>query len=278
MRRREGFACHPYIPLTSRQVYRPMRDERIAVTTVTVSVENVVRGGVPPARFKTLGVDVEGARLEDRRRQTMERARDEILGLDLARQAQLGGFACRELEGRGCLLEIPSFGGRIEIRMPEAEITVPPLTDSLSLRVLALRYVKLACGVPESGEWIAYRDLPGGRFYAATLVPTVEQPLARLFGNSEDILARVSSALGGARADYGDEAFIFHAFPRVPLLLVMHRGDEEFPPDCRVLFDRCCSNYLNTDDLKVLSTQLAAYLMKGAGEEADTENLLWMVE
>ena len=66
--------------------------------------------------------------------------------------------------------------------------------------------------------------------------------------------------------------------PRVPLLLVMHRGDEEFPPDCRVLFDRCCSHYLNTDDLKVLSTQLAAYLMKGAGVEADTENLLWMVE
>jgi hypothetical protein len=228
--------------------------------------------------FLNPGGDVEKADMEDRRRQTMQRAREEILGLDLVRQAQLGGFALRELEGGGCLLEIPSFGGRIEIRMPEGEIAAPPLTDSLSLRVLALRYVRLACGVPESGEWIAYRDLPGGRFYAATLAPTVEQPLARLFGNSGGMLGRVSSTLGGERADYGDEAFIFHAFPHVPLLLVMHRGDEEFPPDCRVLFDRCCSRYLNTDDLKVLSTQLAAYLMKGAGEEADTENLLWMVE
>ena len=235
-------------------------------------------GGVPPARLKTLGVDVEKADMDERRRQTMERARGEILGMDLARQAQMGGFTCRELEGGGCLLEIPSFGGKIEIRMPEGEMTVPPLTDSLSLRVLTLRYVKLSSGVPESGEWIAYRDLPGGRFYAATLVPTVEQPLARLFGSSGGTLGEASGALGGVKADYGDEAFIFHAFPRVPLLLVMHRGDEEFPPDCRVLFDRCCPCYLNTDDLKVLATQLVAYLMKGAGEEADTENLLWMVE
>jgi Domain of unknown function (DUF3786) len=216
--------------------------------------------------------------MEEHRRRTLERARDEILGMDLARQASMGGFACREDKDKGCLLEIPSFGGCIGIRMPQGEMTVPPLTDSLSLRVLAMRYVKLSCGVPESGEWIAYRDLPGGRFYAATLVPTVEQPLARLFGNSKGSLEKASTSLGGVKAEYGDEAFIFHAFPRVPLLLVMHWGDEEFPPGCKVLFDRCCSSYLNTDDLKVLATQLAAYLMKGAGEEADTENLLWMVE
>ncbi|MEW6555196.1 MAG: DUF3786 domain-containing protein [Actinomycetota bacterium] len=216
--------------------------------------------------------------MDERRRQTLERAWDEISGLDLVRQAELGGFTCHVRANGGCLLRLPSFGGRIDIRMPEGEMEVPPHTDSLSLRVLALRYVKLSCGVPTSGEWIAYRDLPGGRFYAATLVPTVEQPLARIFGSRRESLEKAASSLGGTCADYGDEAFVFHAFPRVPLLLVLHWGDEEFPPDCRVLFDRCCSSYLNTDDLKVLATQLAACLMKAAGEEADTENLLWMVE
>jgi hypothetical protein len=207
----------------------------------------------------------------------MERALAEIRGMDLAGQAVSGGFTCTKVTG-GLLLDIPSFGGHIEISMPKGEMVLPGDTDSLSLRVLALRYVKRSCGVPESGEWIAYRDLPGGRFYASTLVPTVEQPLAVLFGNSRGSLREVSRRLGGARAAYGDEAYVFHAFPRIPLLLVLHWGDDEFPPDCRVLFDRCCSHYLNTDDLKVLATQLTAYLMKGAGESGDTENLLWMVE
>jgi hypothetical protein len=198
--------------------------------------------------------------------------------MDLAEQARKGGFCCRVIKGGGHLLEIPSFGGRIEISMPLGEMAMPPLTDSLSLRVLALRYIKLSCGVPLSGNWIAYRDLPGGRFYAATLVPTVEQPLARLFGSSKGSLQEASRKLGGVGADYGDEAFIFHPFPRVPMLLVLHRGDDEFPPDCRVLFDSCCSSYLNTDDLKVLATQLAAYLIKSAGKDADSVNLLWMVE
>jgi hypothetical protein len=218
------------------------------------------------------------AQAEESRRRTISRALDEVRGMDLAAQAGKGGFACRAKEGGGHLLVIPSFSGSIEISMPEGEMTLSRQTDSLSMRVLALRYVKLSCGVPESGEWIAYRDLPGGRFYAATLVPTVEQPLAALFGGNRGLLGEVSRRLGADKARYGDEAYVFHAFPRVPLLLVLHWGDDEFPAGCRVLFDRCCSHYLNTDDLKVLATQLAACLMKEAGDDASAENLLWMVE
>ena len=215
---------------------------------------------------------------EERRRRTIETALEEIRGMDLEEQARRGGFSCEGLSGGRCRLSIPCFGDRLTIGLPGGKMDVPARIDSLSLRVLALRYIKLSCGEPESGDWIAYRDLPGGRFYAATLVPTVEQPLARQFGMSRGSLGEVSGELGGEAADYGDEAYIYRPFPRTPLLLVLHWGDEEFPPDSRILFDRCCSHYLNTDDLKILATQLAAYLLKGAGAEEDTENLLWMVE
>ncbi len=215
---------------------------------------------------------------EERRARIIEEALDEVRDLDLEEQAERGGFAIRPAPGGGRALSIPSFGGEIKISMPGGGMSLPELTDSLTMQVLALRYVKLASGIPVSGEWIAYRDLPGGRFYAATIPPTVERPLAGLFGIRRGLLGEVAAGLGGERAAYGDEAYAFHAFPRVPLLAVIHWGDEEFPPDCRVLFDRCCSGYLNTDDLKILATQLAACLLKLAGEEAETENLLWMVE
>lgn len=213
-----------------------------------------------------------------RRKAAFEDALEEIRHVDMRRQAELGAFRCEDLGAGIQRLVMPSFGDTVEILMPRGDMRVPSHIDSFSLRVLALRYVKLSCGVPETGEWIAYRDLPGGRFYAATLVPTVEEPLARIFGFRRGLLGEAAAHLGGTRAEYGDESFVFRAFPRVPLLLVLHWGDDEFPPQCRVLFDRCCSHYLNTDDLKVLATQLAAYLMRWAGEESEVDNLLWMVE
>ena len=214
---------------------------------------------------------------EDRSR-TIERALREIEGLDLEDQARKGGFTCESLPDGGKRILIPCFNDSLEIIFPEGEIDPPQHLDAFSLRVLALRYIKLSSGVPISGEWIAYRDLPGGRFYAATLVPTIEQPLARAFGREGGALGEAARDLGGEEASYGDESYIFRPYPRTPILVVLHWGDEEFAPDSRVLFDRCCSHYLNTDDLKVLATQLAAFLLKGEGGGGPDESMLWMVE
>lgn len=227
-----------------------------------------------PVRTMVMEVEVDGERKEKAFLQALE----ELEGVDLERQAELGGFACHDLVDGTRKLVIPSFDGTLEVTIPGGDMRIPPHLDSLSLRVLALRYVRLSCGVPESGKWIAYRDLPGGRFYAATIAPTIERPLAEIYGYRRGALGEAAARFGGVKADFGDESFVFHAFPRVPLLLVLHWGDEEFTPECRVLFDRCSSHYLNTDDLKVLATQLAAYLMRAAGREEEAENLLWMVD
>lgn len=205
-------------------------------------------------------------------------ALEELEGLDLEEQARRGGFTCISLADGGRRIRLPFFGETLEVLFPGGEMTLPPRLDAFSLRVLALRYIKLSCGVPVSGEWIAYRDLPGGRFYAATLAPTIEQPLARAYGNARGLLGEAARELGGEEASFGDESYIFHPYPRTPLLVILHWGDDEFAPECRVLFDRCCSHYLNTDDLKVLATQLAAFLLKRAGGGGPDENLLWMVE
>lgn len=215
---------------------------------------------------------------EERKARTFEQALEEIRGIDLEGQAQKGGFNCESLADNRYKITIPTFGESLELILPQGDMILPPHIDSFSLRVLALRYIKLSCGVPVSGEWIAYRDLPGGRFYATTLVPTVEQPLAQAYGMNRDLLGEVARALGGEEASYGDESYVYLPFPRVPILVVLHGGDDEFAPDSRVLFDRCCSHYLNTDDLKILATQLAAFLLRGTGRSVQDENLLWMVE
>lgn len=198
--------------------------------------------------------------------------------MDPVEAAPRGGFGIEEGESLVALLS-QCFGHSLRIEFPGPRVILPPPVDLFSLRILALRYLYRADGSPVTGEWVAYRDLPGGLFYAATIPPTVERPLAEAFGWQPGSLTSAAAHLGGQPEYFGDEAFSYLAFPRVPLLVVLHRGDEEFPPEARVLFDRCCSHYLNTDDLKVLATQLSALLLRLSGRDYRAEDaLLWMVD
>ncbi len=215
---------------------------------------------------------------DDRRSEAWDKAVREAASVDPESAASLSGFDLERREG-GIVLLSECFGYPLRVEFPGPRIILPPPVDLFSLRMLALRYLKKADGSPITGEWVAYRDLPGGLFYAATIPPTVERPLAEAFGWAPGSLASVAPMLGGQLEDFGDESFSFKAFPRVPLLMVLHGGDEEFPPEAKVLFDRCCSHYLNTDDLKVLAVQLSVLLLRLSGKDYRAkDSSLWMVD
>ena len=214
----------------------------------------------------------------ERRAEAWRIAVSEVSTVDLTEAAPRADFVLEEGKAHLALLS-QCFGHPLKVEFPGPRVILPPPVDLFSLKILALRYLYRADGSPVTGEWVAYRDLPGGLFYASTIPPTVERPLAETFGWQPGSLASVAAHLGGHPEDFGDESFSFLAFPRVPLLLVLHWGDEEFPPEARVLFDRCCSHYLNTDDLKVLVTQLSALLLRLSGRDHRAEDpLLWMVD
>jgi len=50
--------------------------------------------------------------------------------------------------------------------------------------------------------------------------------------------------------------------PRVHLAIILHRGDEEFPPAVSVLFDGAAGHYLPTDDLAVACGLLVGALLR----------------
>ena len=215
-----------------------------------------------------------------RKEEAWQKAVEDLRGMDLGPAAEKGLAVLKESPEGGSLI-IECFGHPLRLNLLSFEFEAPSIIDLFTLKVLALRYLSKSDGAPVTGEWIDYRDLPGGMFYSATIPPTVEDPLARFFGHERWSLTDIAPALGGKESDYGDESFVFHAFPRVPLLVVLHWGSDEFPPGARFLFDRCCSHYLNTDDCKILATQTAALLIKMAGgvyASDDDPAALWMVD
>jgi hypothetical protein len=129
-------------------------------------------------------------------------------------------------------------------------------------QALLLYYFTTADGIPLSGSWISFAELPDGRFYNQAFQGYSGQELARSFGNNLNAFEQAAQSLGGMQQSIADAAFAFQALPRVPLLAVYWRGDEDFPPSCQILFDASASHYLPCDACAILGSTLTHQLIK----------------
>jgi hypothetical protein len=151
------------------------------------------------------------------------------------------------------------------IMIPDCKIlledsgTEAPLRD----KILILHYFTGAKGTPATGKLIAYKQLPGGVSYFPAFSQRAIAPLVKNFGRSPELLRKAAAKLGGREADYGDIAVNVNAFARVPITLVLWKGDEEVAPNGNILFDANISNYLSTEDVTVLSETIIWKLVKG---------------
>ncbi len=119
-------------------------------------------------------------------------------------------------------------------------------------QVLILHYLQGACsseGASTTGEWISFQDIPDGRFYMDAFVRRAKEPLLKAFGDNPGRMPELaSSAYDTSGLDYGDFSVIVKALPLVPVALVLWEGDEEFPPEGNILFDRSISKFLSAED------------------------------
>ena len=129
----------------------------------------------------------------------------------------------------------------------------PPLQQ----QILLLHYLKGAwasSGAPVTGEWIAFQEVPDGRFYLDAFHRRAKHPLVQTFGNKPERLVEIAAAAFGAVSlDRGDFSVMVQAFPLVPIALVLWKGDEEFPPEGNLLFDRNISRVLSAEDIAWLA-------------------------
>jgi len=133
-----------------------------------------------------------------------------------------------------------------------------PLRD----KILILHYFTGAKGTPAIGKSIAYKQLQGGVSYFPAFSQRAIGPLVRNLGRSPELLRKTAAKLGGRDADYGDVSVIINAFDRVPITLVLWRGDEEVAPNGSILFDASISDYLSTEDVTVLSETIVWKLVR----------------
>ncbi len=120
-------------------------------------------------------------------------------------------------------------------------------------QVLLLHYLITATGTPVTDKWITFREVPSGPFYYSPFVKRAIAPLVSCFGNAPEGLERVAPQMGHMITTPGDKALKVQALPRVPVVLSLWKGDDEFPPDGNVYFDASVTSYLTTEDIAYLA-------------------------
>ncbi len=182
---------------------------------------------------------------------------------DIERQCRNSGADCQSIDSRKTIA-LEYLNRRFQITLPDIAVSAADGGEELKLRekILVLHYFTQAKGAKLSHQVITYKELPGATNYIATFTQRAIKPLVDNFGKKPERLPDAAVTLGGKKADYGDVSVTINAFSRVPVTLVLWRGDDEFPPSGNILFDSSITDYLTLDDINVLCETIAWKLVR----------------
>lgn len=179
---------------------------------------------------------------------------EKLAGVDSIEQQCLKAGARYEVIDSKEVIFIDYLSRTYQIDFPDIEVSLVDSVEKVTIRdkILILHYLTSAKGTPLSYKLTAYKELPEGSNYFPTFCKRTTKPLLAHFGNEPHLLVDAAARMGGQKADYGDTAVTINAFSRVPITLVVWKGDAEFPPEGSILFDRTISDYLSIEDINVL--------------------------
>lgn len=158
---------------------------------------------------------------------------------------------------------LPFLGRKVEVTYPEGTVGYCEDKDSLSLQEqgLILHYLLGVRDIPCTGELITFREIPSGEFYYQPFLKRVQAPLIMNFGSDQELLRRTGAKLGGKDVNLGDVSMCFLPLPKIPITLILWKGDEEFPPTGTVLFDSSIKSFFPAEDIAFLAGSLVYKLM-----------------
>lgn len=131
-----------------------------------------------------------------------------------------------------------------------------PKTYQDFLYLFILFYLINAKKIVPKGQWISEKDIAGG---AAFFRGPHTIPVDVIAGRIKDDMALfkvICKGLGGRSIDLADAAFSFQITPLIPVAVLYWQGDEDFPAEVKLLFDRTIEEHLPLDILFALAVEV----------------------
>lgn len=119
--------------------------------------------------------------------------------------------------------------------------------------LFAVHYLLTAREISPSGQWISEKDMMGGAtfFRGPHAIPT--HLIANRVNNSVDAFRSLCTAYGGAPLAMADAAYSFSITDRIPVAVLYWAGDDEFPAEAKLLFDKTLPKHFALDIIFALA-------------------------
>jgi len=198
------------------------------------------------------------ARADDYRK-AYEIAKEELQNHNPHHVCRASGALCLEEAKRLSGIKLMFLNRPITISWPDVAFAQESDKEiPIKQKILVLHYLNGVSTKDLTGTLISYKDIPSARFYLDAFNRRVKQPLIQAFGEHPDRLLPIAKELFGAStSSLGDISVEIKAFPKVPVTLVIWKGDEEFPCDGTIIFDSSIGDILSAEDI----TELASHIV-----------------
>lgn len=211
------------------------------------------------------------ARLSEARetpyRRSLDRARQEMGGIDPVAVARRSGAAYQAFDGGGGAFTLPFLGQNYVIGYPDFEIVGAETgrAPSVYRQVILLHYLKTVDDAYVPAGFVSFGGLPHGRPYERSLQEGALESLARAYAGNLNHLRLAAQTLGGRPLKvegYAGDAFSFWPLPRLPMGLLLTPGDDEFPVRARLLADVNTEKWLPIYDAAIVGRLLCQTLTR----------------
>ncbi len=188
--------------------------------------------------------------------------REDLFQRDVNQLAELTGTTLRREDGES-LFEFLYWGKPVLLssrdflaRDPESQHPLPPIHQAM-----IMYYFHSSKGSPATGNWISFSELADGQFYNSAFQGYTAKKLTQYFQTDYDNFEARNEAQRGVKVDFGDGAFRYQILPQIAILIVYWKGDEEFPPSYKILFEDIADYHLPTDGCAILGSMLVGKLI-----------------
>lgn len=118
-----------------------------------------------------------------------------------------------------------------------------------------------------SGKWATVNNLEG-LHHPGVGEETMYGDIARAFSGKQQRLCEIGARWGAEPFPVGDAAFILPIFPFLPMVFQFWEGDDEFPPQIRLLWDSNALSFVRYETIWYISGDLLEELRRVLDTEA----------
>jgi hypothetical protein len=176
----------------------------------------------------------------------------------------------RVAEGSGGTLEhdrllVPRFSSQTVVSTKGKTMEEDGRQVKRHIQILILHYLSSCADVGVKDRDVSFAMLPAGSVYASAFDHRVLRRVSTEFGDRTALLVEAGERLGGTRLAMGDASVRLLPFPKMPVKIIVWRGDDEIPANASFLFDESAADILPVEDLCVLAEDTVERLINAAG-------------